>query len=152
MADGVSLDVAGLLAMTQEELDERYRASPPGPVPDGSGEGSMLLDVPGRLRGVAARLIHLLAWQGKVFDAAKGELRNRVTPLGVQAVAAEVYLGPSRFDGGQSVVLDYSRRSLVARPVRDELREVAPGLYLGFAYVGGRRLASFALAFPVSGR
>ena len=70
---------------------------------------------------------------------------NRVLPFGLRAVAAEVRRGPSRLDGRECIVLDYSRSSLAARGVRDELRLVRTGLYLGRAYWRGVRLADFAL-------
>ena len=37
------------------------------------------------------------------------------------------------------IVLDYSKTSRVAGSVRDEIREIAPGLYIGVVY-GERRL------------
>jgi hypothetical protein len=46
-------------------------------------------------------------------------------------------------------VLDYSKRSLVARWVRDEIRRVAPGLYLGLVYLKRTRLIYFTLQFSV---
>ena len=79
----------------------------------------------------AAKLVHLLAWQGKVFDATRGELRNELLPTGILAVRATIARDPSWFDGRESIVLDYSHTSLVAHWIRDEIRLVAPGLYLG---------------------
>ena len=43
-------------------------------------------------------------------------------------------LGPSCLDGKPSIVMDYGETSLVWADVRDEVREVAPGLYLGRMY------------------
>jgi hypothetical protein len=89
----------------------------------------------------------MFAWKGKVFDAQRGQLLNRVTPFGVHGIRANVYPGASLLDGRESIILDYSRTSVLARWVRDEIREVSPGVYLGFAYVFGRRVISFALTF-----
>jgi hypothetical protein len=50
-------------------------------------------------------------------------------------------------DGEETIVLDYSQTSLAARSVRDEIREVAPGLYLGLAFWRGRRVLHFSLRF-----
>ena len=44
-------------------------------------------------------------------------------------------------------MLDYSRTSLVARAVRDELREVSPGVYLGLVFLGRWHVLDFALDF-----
>jgi hypothetical protein len=64
-----------------------------------------------------------------VFDDAGVGLVNQW--LGVRAVRASVGYGPSWLDGGPSIVVDYAATSRVWRDVRDEVREVAPGLYLG---------------------
>jgi hypothetical protein len=45
-------------------------------------------------------------------------------------------------------VLDYSKTSLVAHYIRDEIREVSPGVYLGLVYWGQKKLIHFALKFP----
>jgi len=38
----------------------------------------------------------------------------------------------------------------VAHWVRDEIREVAPHIYLGKVYLGKKRLIDFALEFPAA--
>ena len=127
-------DVARLLALGRAELDALFARSEAGPVPDGEYRGTLIAPLsPAFLRGAGA-LAGGLAWRGKVFDAKAGRVVNRVLPFGLRAVAAEVRRGPSRLDGRECIVLDYSRSSLVARGVRDELRLVRPGLYLGRAH------------------
>jgi hypothetical protein len=142
-----SVAVPPLLSMSQAQLDQLYRHSPPGEIPDGAGEGAVLFAAGTPLARVAARFVWTFFWQGKVFDRERGELRNRVTIFRMLAVKARVYPGPSRLDGGESIILDYSRTSLLARWVRDEIREVAPGVYLGLAYLFGIRVVAFALVF-----
>ena len=138
-------DVARLLALRRAELDALFAGSEAGPVPDGEYRGTLIAPLsPSFLRSAGA-LAGGLAWRGKVFDAAAGRVVNRVLPFGLRAVAAEVRRGPSRLDGRECIVLDYSRSSLVASGVRDELRLVRPGLYLGRAHWHGVRLADFAL-------
>ena len=139
------LDVAALVAMSQAQLDELYHASPAGPIPDGRAEGTVLVAPGTALTEPAAKLVHLLAWQGKVFDAARGELRNELLPTGILAVRATIARGPSWFDGRESIVLDYSHTSLVAHWIRDEIRLVAPGLYLGIVFLRRVKLLDFAL-------
>ena len=92
-------------------------------------------------------MINLFGWQGKVFDGKRGLLKNSITIFHVQAIVARVYKGPSWLDGKECIVLDYSRRSFVARKVRDEIREVAPGLFLGLAFWGRQHVLDFALDF-----
>jgi hypothetical protein len=133
--------------MNQRELDALYRSSPAAAIPGGVADGVALV-VPGTvLTGPIARGAQLLAWKGKVFDSHRGQLMNRGTPFGVGAIRADVYPGTSLLDGRDSIILDYSRTSPLARWVRDEIREVSPGVYLGFAYAFGRRVISFALTF-----
>jgi hypothetical protein len=84
-----------------------------------------------RLAGARAALTRAL-WHGKVFDCAGAGLVNQW--CGFRAIRAEVYYGPSWLDGRPAIVMDYSRTSKVWADVRDEVREVAPGLYLGRMY------------------
>ena len=70
-------------------------------------------------------------WKGKLFSECS--LVNRWT-LGVKAVHGRTYVAESWLDGGPSLILDYHGLSKVWNNVRDELREVAPGLYLGVMY------------------
>jgi hypothetical protein len=138
-----ALDVHDLLDMPADKLDDLFRASPPGEIPDGT-----VLVAPGSsLSGPAANLVHLLAWQGKVFDRAKGELRNEVLPFGLKAVRAKVYKDESWLDGKEAIILDYSKTSLVAQWIRDEIREVAPRLYLGLVFWERAKILRFALKF-----
>lgn len=140
-----------LLDSSQAELDEMFRAAQPGPIPDGEGEGTVIFKPDTPTADIAARLAHLIAWKGKVFDAAKGELRNEVGPFGDLAIRAAVYLDTSWFDGKPAIILDYSKTSLVARWIRDEIREVSPGLYLGIVYWEDKKVLNFSLQFPVAG-
>ena len=137
-----------LVRMSQLELDDLFRRSPAGPIPSGPVDGTVLYDPGTELSEIAAKVAHLLFWKGKVFDAEKGILKNEVLPVGIQAIAAEVYLGSSWFDGKECVVLDYSKTSVVAHWIRDEIRLVAPGLYLGLVFWEKKRILSFALSNP----
>jgi hypothetical protein len=133
--------------MSRAELDALFARSDPGPIPDGECRGTVIVAPGTALATGAAALVGLLAWQGKVFDAAAGRVWNRVLPLGLRAVTAKVREGTGRRDGRACIVLDYSETSLVARRVRDEIRLVRSGLYLGRAYWGEARLIDFALEF-----
>lgn len=141
------VDLPQLLRMSQKELDELYLRSEAGPMPDGESRGTALIAPgtgPGRVIGWIARW---LFWQGKVFDAKNGSLINRAFCLSFKAIRARVYKEPSWLDGRECIVLDYSKTSLLACKVRDEIREVGPGLYLGKVYWGRKRLIDFAVDF-----
>jgi hypothetical protein len=69
-------------------------------------------------------------------------------PIGLKAIIAKVYKDASWFDGKECIVLDYSQTSLVAHWIRDEIRLVGPGVYLGIVYWSRKKLIDFALKFP----
>ncbi len=128
------LDVPQLLKMSQGELDALFSASAPGPTPTGVASGTVIAAAGTPAAGPLASVLGL-AWRGKVFYPAEHDLLNRVLPLGVQLVRAKVYREESWFDGQEAIILDYSKTSLLAHSIRDEIRRVAPGLYLGIVYV-----------------
>lgn len=142
------LDATQLIKMSQTQLDELFRTSPAGEIPEGEGDGTAIIDPGTELADIAAKFVHIFAWKGKVFDPEAGQLRNEISPLGIRAIIANVYKGNSWFDGKECIVLDYSQTSLVAHWIRDEIRMVAPGLYLGIVFWDKAKLFNFALAFP----
>jgi hypothetical protein len=139
-----------LLATPKDQLDNLFGASPAGDIPNGEAHGTAIL-APGTVfSSDIASVINIFAWQGKTFDAAHGTLTNRISAFGVNAIVAEVYKGTSWFDQKECIVLDYSKTSLVAKHVRDEIREVSPGVYLGLVYWDKARTIHFALEFPTT--
>jgi hypothetical protein len=83
-----------------------------------------------------------------VFDPSSGTLKNRILPIPMDAIVARVYKAPSWLDEQECIVLDYSKTSLVAHHVRDEIRMIAPGTYLGIVFWKRAKLIAFALQFP----
>lgn len=144
----MAFDVAQLMKMSQAQLDELFRTSPAGNIPRGEGEGTVIIDPGTELTNIVAKFAHIFAWQGKVFDPESGELCNKILPPGIKAIIASVYKDKSWFDERECIVIDYSKTSLVAHWIRDEIREVAPALYLGIVYWDEDKLINFALAFP----
>ena len=140
-------DVQRLLKMTQAQLDGLFTSSEPGDIPDGEATGTAIVAPGTTYSPDIAKFINLFAWQGKVFDAKNGVLRNKILPLGLNAIIAKVYKADSWLDGKECIVLDYSDTSLVAHWIRDEIREISPGVCLGKVYWGKQRLIDFALQF-----
>lgn len=136
-----------LLDMSQKELDELFSSVSAGDIPDGEADGTAIIAPGTRFSPVIAKFINGFAWQGKVFDAKKGVLRNRILPFGLNAIIAKVYKDKSWLDGKECIVLDYSDTSLVAHWIRDEIRAIGPGMYLGKVYWDDNRLIDFALDF-----
>ena len=143
----MALDSEQLLKMSKAELDALFRASESGPVPNGAAQGTALIAPGTAFNPEVAEFVKLFAWQGKTFDAAAGTLLNRVSPLGVNAIHGNVYIGPSWLDEKPCVVLDYSKTSTIAHWIRDELREVAPKLYLGIVFWERVKVFDFCLQF-----
>jgi hypothetical protein len=120
-----------LARLTPAQLESLYAASSPGPIPRGRVRGLALLKSGTRLGPTISRGAKV-AWQGKVFDEDGSSSVNRF--FGVKAVRAQVAYGPSWRDGNPAIVLDYGQTSKVYQPYRDELRQVAPGIYLGLMF------------------
>jgi hypothetical protein len=144
----MAITVSDLLKMSQAQLDELFTNSAPGEIPDGEARGTAIVAPGTTYTEDIAEFINHFAWQGKTFDAKKGVLRNRILPLGLNAILATVYKAPSWLDGKECIVLDYSETSLLAHWIRDEIREISQGLYLGKVYWGKKRLIDFAIQFP----
>ena len=128
-------------------LDKIFGDGAPGPIPEGQGQGTAIIAPDTAYSPVIASVISHFAWQGKVFDPAKGELLNKILPIGWPAVVAKVYSGPSWFDQKDCVVLDYSTTSVVAHLIRDEIRLIGPGFYLGKVYWQNTPIFHFTLQF-----
>lgn len=143
----MAYDVAKLLSLSQSDLDALFTKSPVGNIPDGEAEGTAIVAPGNTFSPTIAKFVSLFAWQGKVFDAKKGVLKNKILPFGLNAIIARVYKGPSWLDGKECIVLDYSDTSIIAQWIRDEIREIEPGLYLGKVYWDKARLIDFALKF-----
>src|SRR5262245_32056437 len=128
------LDAAQLLKMSQQDLDKLFTASQPGPIQQGEAKGTAIID-PGTAMSVEiAEFISHFGWQGKNFDSKLGVLTNRILAFGLNAIVATVYVDKSWLDGKDCIVLDYSKTSLVAKWIRDEIRQIGEGFYLGKVY------------------
>lgn len=128
-APALSLDL--LAHMSWSELECLYRDASAGAIPQGYTEGKAVYCPCSPFADLHSHITGAL-WHGKVFDNANCSLVNQWS--GFRAIHAHVAYGPSCLDGKTSIIMDYSETSLVWRNVRDEVREVAPGLYLGRMY------------------
>jgi hypothetical protein len=143
----MAYDVPQLLKMSNGQLDQLFSDSPAGEIPDGTAKGTAIIAPGTTYSADIAEFISLFAWQGKVFDAKRGVLRNRILPIGLNAIIATVYKDKSWLDQKECIVLDYSETSLVARWIRDEIRSIDPGFYLGRVYWEKKPLIHFTLQF-----
>ena len=143
----MSYTVAQLLNMSSDSLDDLFRESLPGDIPNGEAQGTAILAPGTRYTAEIAEMVNHFAWQGKNFDAATGTLKNRILPLGLSAILAKVYRGESWLDKKDCIILDYSETSMLAHWIRDEIRTIGPGMYLGVVYWNTTKLIHFVLQF-----
>ena len=130
------------LKLSRTELDEIFSAATANALPRGEFDGILIVSVPG-LSWLIAAAIRALVWHGKVFD--RDSVVNRVTPFRLASVRGHVYVSESWLDGRPSIVIDYSKTSLIAKHIRDEIREVRPGVFLGKVWFRRLRVCDFAL-------
>ena len=145
--------VESWLSKSREELDEIYRNAQPGDIPVGDTRGTAILAGSIFSKFVAA-LARMFAWQGKIFDLfssdhQSGILLNKITPFSLTFIVAKVYRDKSWLDGKDTIVIDYSKTSFFAKVIRDEIREVERGVYLGKVWWGKKRILDFALTQDV---
>jgi len=104
-----------------------------------------MLAVPS-LSGRAADAVRAFArsdrfpWRGKSFrpfDDTRGEGINRVVVDRFRLYPFQTFIGPSKAGDFDAVQLDYDlpANPFFIRAIRDEIRELSPGLYLGQAHV-----------------
>ncbi len=120
-----------LLGMTPAQIENVYRQGTAVAIPAGRVRGTAILAPGTRRARIVSRSARLL-WQGKVFEAGESTAVNRF--FGIRVVRGQLYEGPSWLDGRPSLVLDYSQTSRIYADNRDEIRQVAPGLFLGLMY------------------
>jgi len=130
------------------ELEQLYALAEPGAPPVGCLRGKALVMTGNACPLLSARLGNL-AWKGKCF-CPDGAFINR-WPAGIKALGSCAAPGPSWYDGRPSLIMEYPSETPIFRNVHDEIREVAPGLYLGRLYERcpcRRFLGYFALEVP----
>src|SRR5712692_9202943 len=130
--------VATWLRMSRAELDDLYRRSAAGTVPNGDTTGTAIVSGTPLTKALAT-FARLFAWQGKEFDLFagpdKGILLNKITAFSLTFIVAKVYKGPSWLDGAETIVIDYSSTSFLARKIPDEIREVEHDVVPGVGVV-----------------
>ena len=120
-----------LIRMSPGELEQLYAQGVMAPIPAGKIRGQALLN-PGTKLAVPTSRGSRLVWQGKIFNPDGQTAVNRF--FGVRMIKANVYNAESWRDGRPALILDYSQTSLLYAPYRDEIRQIAPGLFLGLMF------------------
>jgi hypothetical protein len=152
-----------LASLTPAALEALYcgAATPALESMNGHLVGRMLVGpiFPGWMAGLVRRFAAWawFPWRGKSFAAgngARGEGINRV--FGDRKPRRwfrfETFVAPSRAGAFAAVQLDYDNpgNPRLIRAIKDEVREVAPGLYLGQAYLVWRDKPRLMLYFGLT--
>jgi hypothetical protein len=116
--------------LTACQLEQLYAQADVGRFPVGFMRGRLLVmtDFPFPKASV---VLSGLAWKGKHVGP-DGTFINQFT--GVRAIGSKAFIGPSWYDGRPAIVMQYPPNTALFGNIRDEFREIAPGLYLGQIY------------------
>jgi hypothetical protein len=157
-----ALTLDGLLDLGPPALEELYREARVPRIADIRGDlrGRMLavVKLPRRVRPLVRAFAgsNVFPWRGKSFsprDEHGGDGINRVVSDRLRVYRFETFIGPSRAGDFDAVQLDYDNADnpFFIRPIKDEIREIAPRLYLGQAYLELKGKATLVLYFGLAG-
>lgn len=110
--------------------EAQFRQAELGAAPCGPTRGAILY-ADGKHPRLTARLQGLV-WKGKTFYD-DGAITNRWLG-GVHAVSACTRVEPSWLDGEPCLVIQFAPNAGVLSNVRDEIRQISPGVWLGRGY------------------
>jgi len=136
-----------LLALDAPALEALYQSARVPQIKDVHGDlrGRMLAVVdllPGLLAGPVRNFAgsDVFPWRGKSFTphtADRGEGINRIVSDKWKLYRFETFIGPSRAGAFDALQLDYDLKEnpFFIRAIKDEIRELRPGLWLGQAWL-----------------
>jgi hypothetical protein len=123
-------DAAGLHSLSLCELDALYRRGTGTTPPAGWLPGQVItftnMPAPRLSKSLSDRY-----WVGKHIEP-DGTFTNQWKR--VKALSSQLVVGPSYVDGEPAIIFEYPRLTPLFGPMRDEYREIAPGLFLGRMY------------------
>ena len=117
--------------MSGPELEALYRQGQAVGIPAGRIRGTAIL-APGT--SATRPWPWALGSSGRVRSSIPPRRWPSTASSACRSIRAQVYQDQSWLDGAPALVLDYSRTSRVYAQNRDEIRQVAPGLFLGLMY------------------
>ncbi|RYZ48026.1 MAG: hypothetical protein EOP07_26275 [Proteobacteria bacterium] len=171
-AERSTYTVDSIKKLDQEGLDILYAQLEAGALPNADYSGTVIFDSSesneierilaiisptGFLESLIKKL-GVSLWKKKIFDPANRSMTNRILLL--KQYPAHMYCGISLVDTRrESIILDYNfadslpsyvplvdwAMGRTGLAVRDEIRMVRPGLYLGRAYLRGTFALNFVL-------
>lgn len=141
-----AITAEALTRMTTAQLDDLYARGMAVGLPEGFVRGTALV-APGKPWAVPASRSARVVWQGKVIRSCDGVAINKF--FGLKTIRAAMGPGPSWSDGRPALILDYQDTSIVYEKNRDEIRWIAPGLYLGRMYKRTKECPKMTLWFAL---
>lgn len=152
-----------LVFLGPDDLAHLYRTGETPRVSDLDGDlRGRMLALPRASRSLASVVRALGAWdrfpwRGKSFrstDDAHGEGFNRYVTGRIHLHRFRASIGPSRAGDFDAVQLDYDRREnpFFVRGIKDEVRAIEPGLFLGTAWMVRRGKPRLACYFGLTTR
>ncbi len=155
----------GLLRLPASELEAMYRHARTPDLAEVRGDlrGRMLAwpMLEGRPRVEKALAAFAgskgFPWRGKTFtprDATHGEGINRIVRDRFRLFRFETFVGPSRGAPGDALQLEYDlpENPPLIRKIKDEIRTIEPGVWLGQAWYVTRRSTFLWLYFGLANR
>lgn len=113
------------------ELEQLFALVETCEVPVGTGKGRVLHLCDTKMPRMKARMANSV-WKGKQF-ACDGSFINRWVGR-IRCLDSEAVIGPSWYDGNPCIVMEYPEGTPLFENMRDEIREISPGLYIGRFY------------------
>ncbi len=120
----------GLTNLSACELEQLYASACPGEMPVGFLRGRLLILVNFPMPRFSVWGSGF-GWKGKHIGH-DGTFINQFTFR--RRISSKAVIKESFFDGKPSIVMDYPPGTPLFENIRDEFREVCPGLYLGLIY------------------
>jgi len=121
------IDARGLSNLSADELEEVFHSGVVNGIPLGYAKGRPLLMLDYRRPRLRASMSGMV-WKGKHF-LPDGRMINQW--VGFRAVGADVWIEASMFDGQPCIHIEYPPNAAVFGNSFDELREIAPSVFLG---------------------
>ena len=126
-----TMTLARLQKLCPAELEALFREAEVGTPPTGRLRGRLLYLNDRNLPRLKVGISNAL-WRGKYADE-DGYFANRWVG-NVALIDSHYVIGPSWLDGRPAVLMEYPKGTPLFANIHDEVREVAPGVYLGPVY------------------
>jgi hypothetical protein len=116
-------------ACSPDQLEMLFAQGNATAIPTGKVRAIPLVN-PGKPQARVASRAGRVVFSGKIIADDASQATNVF--FGIPMVRGVFRVGPSVRDGRPAIILDYTGTSILYRNARDEIREISPGLFLGY--------------------